>query len=137
MVVVSARPLRAAVPGFGLFAPREAFLPGSLGEPASRGEPRYGEPDGEAFLGLAAGDFLLSRPRLKIENRRKIVFFKDQVSSRSFIILKPDHLSSKVDVCRLKYYFNTMFLNCFLKQTNSKIAFEKGKLQHLHSGLTK
>lgn len=63
----SALPLRAVVPVFGLFAPREPPLTGSLGESAPGGELGYGEPDGEVCLGLAAGDFLLSRPKLQIQ----------------------------------------------------------------------
>lgn len=66
MVLVSALALRA-VDVFGLFAPREPLLTGSLGESAPGGEPGYGEADGEDCLGLAAEDFLLSSPKLEID----------------------------------------------------------------------
>lgn len=73
MVLVSALPLRAVVPVFGLFAPREPLLTGSLGESAPGGEPGSEEPEGEACLGLTAEDFLLSSPKLEIylEKERK------------------------------------------------------------------
>lgn len=62
VVLVSALPLRAEVAVFRLVAPgREPPLRGSQGDPAPGGEP---EPEGEASLGCAAGDFLPSSPKL-------------------------------------------------------------------------
>lgn len=71
MVLVSALPLRAVV--FALFAPREPLLTGSLGECAPGGEPGSEEPEGEACLGLAPEELLLSSPKLEIylEKERK------------------------------------------------------------------
>lgn len=71
VVLVSALPLRAVVPVFGLFAPREPLLTGSLGESAPGGEPGSGEPKGEACLGLAAEDFLLSSAKLETHSEKE------------------------------------------------------------------
>lgn len=71
VVLVSALPLRAVVPVFGLFVPREPLLTGSLGESAPGGEPGSGEPKGEACLGLAAEDFLLSSAKLETHSEKE------------------------------------------------------------------
>lgn len=58
------------MPVIWLFAPREPPLTGSLGESTPEGEPGSGEPKGEACLGLAAEDFLLSSPKLEINSEK-------------------------------------------------------------------
>lgn len=67
MVLVSAMPLRGVVPV--LFAPKKPLLTGSLGDSARGGEPASGESEGEACLGLAPLDVLLSSPKLEIQQK--------------------------------------------------------------------
>lgn len=94
MVLVSALPLRAAVPVFTLFTPREPPLTGSLEGSAPGEEPGSGDPEGEVRLGLAAEDFLPSSPKLEIQLKSKkmliiavFVNTKNKVGMRLFFRL--------------------------------------------------
>lgn len=59
------------MPVFGLFAPRDPLLTGSLGESVPRVEPVSGELDGEGCLDLGAEIFLQSSPTLQIYLEKK------------------------------------------------------------------
>lgn len=91
VVLVSSLPWRGVVPVFGLFAPREPLLTGSLGESAPRAEPVSGELEGDACLDLAAGLFLLSSPKLEMYLRKKQQ--KNQVKWRN-ATMKPENMDT-------------------------------------------